>query len=135
MEVVCVKERDVRKDYFERLNSLKKRLRGEFVWLESRDLCEVMSKLGHYHYNKKKIILLGEYRTLYDFLIKNGFNPFTVYRWLLLERVPDNIKAQLKQRKISQKKALIKAFKQRRETVESIGVSVRELGLALVRGM
>ena len=130
-----MKERNVQKDYFRRLEKLKKELYSEFVWVESRDLCEVMSKLGHYHHNKKKFILLGEYRVLYDFLIKNGFNPFTVYRWLLLERVPDNIKAQLKQRKISQKKALIKAFKQRQETAETISVSVRELGLALIRGM
>ncbi len=135
MEVVCVKERNVHKDYLRRLNSLKKRLFSEFVWLEGRDLCEVMSQLGHYHYNKKKFILLGENRDLYDFLMKNGFNPFTVYRWLLLERVPENIKAQLKERKMSQKKALSEAFKQRQETAETISASVQELGLTLIRGM
>jgi hypothetical protein len=135
MEVACVKERAVQKDYLRRLNSLKKRLYSEFNWLSGRDLCEVMSQLGHYYYNKKKFILLGENRDLYNFLIKNGFNPFTVYRWLLLERVPENIKAQLKERKMSQKKALSKAFKQRQETAETISVGVQEMGLALIRVM
>ena len=130
-----MKERNVQKDYLRRLNSLKKRLCNEFIWLESRNLCEIMGQLGHYHYNKKKFILLGENRELYNFLMNKGYNPFTVYRWLLLERVPENIKAQLKQNKISQKKAISEAFKQRQETAEAISANVQEIGLALIRGM
>lgn len=130
-----MKERDVQKDYLKKLTSLKKRLYSEFNWLGVRDLCEIMSKLGHYHYNKRKIMIFGEYRELYNFLIKNSYNPFTVYRWLLLEKVPENIKYQLKQKKISQKKAISEAFKQRQETTETISATVQELGLALIRGM
>ena len=91
-----LRERTVQ-DYLRRLQSLKRRLYSEFRWLEGRDLCEIMGKLGHYHYNKKKFILLGENRNLYTFLIKDEFNPFTVYRWLLLERVPEDIKYQKKE--------------------------------------
>ena len=130
-----MKDKDVQKDYLRRLNSLKKLLYSEFTWLSGRDLCEVMSQLGHYHYNKKKFILLSENKDVYNFLMKNGFNPFTVYRWLLLERVPENIKHQLKERKMSQKKALSEAFKQRQETAETISASIQELGLALIREM
>lgn len=135
VKVVCVKHKNVQKDYLRRLQSLKKRLYSEFVWLEGRDLCQLMSKLGHYHYNKKKYVLLGEDRDLYAFLIENGFHPFTVYRWLLLERVPADIKHQLKEKTLSQRRALSLAFKRKQETSESIGQSIREMGLALIRGM
>ncbi|MGE0792864.1 MAG: hypothetical protein AB7V77_01635 [Candidatus Woesearchaeota archaeon] len=94
-----------------------------------------MSKLAHFHYNKRKFILLGKDREVYDFLIKNSFNPYTIYRWLLLERIPDDIKHQLKNKEMSQKKAISEAFKRRQETSESISLSVQELGLTLIRRM
>jgi hypothetical protein len=133
MEVACVKERNVQKDYLKRLVSLKKRLYSEFTWLEGRDLCQVMSKLGHYHYNKRQFILLGEDRDLYNFLMESGFNPFTVYRWLLLERIPEDIKYQLKENELSQREAISEAFKRKQETSETISLSVKQMGLALIR--
>lgn len=128
-----MKDKDVQKDYFRKLQSLKKRLYARFSWLEIRDLCQTMSKLGHYHYNKKQFILLGEDRDLYNFLMESGFNPFTVYRWLLLERVPEDIKYQLKENKLSQQKAISEAFKRKQETTETISLSVKQMGLALLR--
>lgn len=128
-----MKQDNVQKDYFRKLQSLKKRLYSEFSWLSGRDLCKVMGKLGHFHYNRKKIILLGEDRRLYDFLMQEGLNPYTVYRWLLLERVPEDIRYQLKENKLSQRKAFAEAFKRKQETSESISLSVQEQGLALIR--
>lgn len=133
MEVACVKEEDVQKDYLKRLQSLKKRLYDEFAWLSGRDLCKLMSKLGHFHYNRKKFILLGDDRCLYDFLMLEGLNPYTVYRWLLLERVPEDIRYQLKEHQLSQRRALSEAFKRKQETAETISLSVQEQGLALIR--
>ena len=135
MEVACVKERTVQKNYLRELISLKKRLIKEFSWLESRNLVTLMSNLGHYHYNRKNKILLGEDRELYNFLIKYGYNPYTVYRWLLLEKIPEDIKYQIKEGKLSQRKAISEAFKRKQETAETISVSVHELGLALIRRM
>ena len=100
-----------------------------------QNLVKIMSKLAHFHYNKKDFILLGEERALYDFLIENSYNPFTVYRWLLLERIPDDIRFQLRQRQISQKKAVSEAFKRKHETNSILSVSIRELGLNLIRRM
>ncbi len=130
-----MKERVVQKDYLRMLKSFKKRVFSEFVWLEGRDLCQLMSQLGHYHYNKKKFLLLGENRDSYTFLITNNFHPFTVYRWLLLERIPEDIKYQIKEGKLSQRKAISLAFKRRQETAQTISANVQELGLALIRGM
>ncbi len=130
-----MKTRVVQKNYFRELVKLKKRLFVEFSWLEGRNLVSLMSGLGHYHYNKKNQILLGNERLVYDFLMRTGFNPYTVYRWLLLERIPEDIKYQLKNNKLSQTKAISLAFKRRQETTESIGASVQELGLVLIRRM
>ena len=130
-----MKERVVQKDYLRLLKSFKKRVFSEFVWLESRDLCKLMSQLGHYHYNKKKIIILGENRDLYNFLINNNYHPFTIYRWLLLEMIPEDIKYQIKEGKLSQRKAISVAFRRRQETAQTISANVQELGLALIRGM
>ena len=94
-----------------------------------------MGKLGHFHYNKNKFILLGKEKEIYDFLMKNCYNPYTIYRWLLLERIPEDIKHQLKNKEMSQKKAVSEAFKRRKETTESICLSVKELGLNLIRRM
>ncbi|MDD3175129.1 MAG: hypothetical protein PHU51_01475 [Candidatus Nanoarchaeia archaeon] len=130
-----MKQEVSQKNYLEKLHSFKKSLFSEFSWLESRDVCLLMGKLAHYHYNKNKFILLGKEKEIYDFLIKHSYNPYTIYRWLLLERIPDDIKHQLKNKEMSQKKAVSEAFKRRKETTESICLSVKELGLALIRRM
>ena len=130
-----MKTRNVQKNYLKKLISLKNRLNREFSWLEGRNLVKLMSNLGHYHYNRKNKILLGQELELYNFLIKNSFNPYTVYRWLLLERLPEDIKYQIKNHKLSQNKAISEAFKRRQETTESISASVQDLGLILIRRM
>jgi len=130
-----VKREVSQRNYLEKLHAFKKLLYSECSWTESRNLQEMMSKLGHYHYNKNKFMIFGEEKTLYDFLIKNSYNPYTIYRWLLLEKIPEDIKYRLKDKEMSQKKAVSEAFKRRQETAESISLSVQELGLALIRRM
>ena len=78
-----------RKNIFEELNKVKKLVYLFFPEISARDLCKL---LGTYHYNKRKFIVLGKEKSLYNQLIENSFNPFTVYRWALLERAPDDIK-------------------------------------------
>jgi hypothetical protein len=129
-------KRDIsQKNYLEKLQGFKKQIYSEFVWLEGRDVCDMMSKLAHYHYNKNKFILLGQDKEIYDFLMKNSYNPYTVYRWFLLERIPEDIRHQLKDNEISQKKAISVAFNRRRETMESFTLSIKELGMNLIRRM
>ena len=107
-KVVIVKRDISQKNYLEKLHSFKKQIYSEFVWLEGRDVCDMMSKLGHYHYNKNKFILLGKEKEIYDFLIKHSYNPYTIYRWLLLERIPEDIKHQLKNKEMCRKKPFLR---------------------------
>tara|TARA_Y100000310_G_scaffold78020_1_gene74610 strand:- start:17908 stop:18294 length:387 start_codon:yes stop_codon:yes gene_type:complete len=125
----------VRKNIFDELEQVKNLVRVHFSEEEIHNICPLLSKLGTYHYNKKKNMLLGKHKLLYNSLIENGYNPFTAYRWALLERIPEEIKFQLKNYQISQKKASKVWNKQRRETEGSIQQEIRRLGLQLVRSM
>lgn len=130
-----MKHTNVQKNFISKLNSTRNLIYSRLPQLKEQNLCKIMSKIAHYHYDKKKFMLLGFERELYNLLRENDLNPYTVYRWLLLERVPDDIRFQLKQQKISQKKALNKAFKRRREGFKELTESIREYGLSLIRRM
>jgi len=125
----------IRKNIFEELNKVRKLVEVRFPEIELRDLCKLLGRLGTYHYNKKKNILLGKERDLYNTLIKNSYNPFTAYRWALLEKVPEDIKFQLRNHYLSQKKASKLFFQRRQETDTSLQVDIRQLGLRLIKEM
>lgn len=103
--------------------------------LESQNLCQIMGRLAHFHYNKKKYLIVGFERELYNFLIENSYNPYTIYRWLLLERLPEDIRFQVKQQKMSQKLALTEASKRRHEGFRELTESIREYGINLIARM
>ena len=115
--------------------TVRKLVEGRFSELNGRLFDKMLSKLAHYHYNRKRFILLGQERDVYNLMIENSYNLFTVYRWLLLERIPEEVRFQLRQGQISQKKALSEAFKRRRERLDINGEALKEMGLSLVRGM
>lgn len=125
----------IRKNIFEELENVKKLVRVHFSQEDIRDICPLLSKLATYHYNKRKFILLGKERKLYYALIEHSYNPFTVYRWALLEQVPEDIKFQLRNNYLSQKKATKLFFERRHETETSLQLNIKQLGLQLVRGM
>ena len=124
----------VRKNIFEELDKVRKLVEVHFPKIKLRDLCKLLGKLGTYHYQRKNM-LLGKERDVYNNLIKNSYNPFTAYRWALLERVPEDIKFQLKNHYLSQKKASQISFQRRQETDTRLQIDIRQLGLQLIRGM
>jgi len=124
-----------RKSVFEEFEKVKCLIVGRFPDLSARNLCVLLGRLGTYHYNKKNSMLFGEERKLYDFLIENSYNPYTVYRWALLERIPDEIKFQLKNHYLSQKKASKIVFERRHETETALQIDIKKLGLQLIKEM
>ena len=125
----------IRKNIFSELEKVKKLVRVHFPEIEIRELCKILGRIGTYHYNKKTRMLLGKERLLYNSLIENSYNPYTVYRWALSERVPAEIKFQLRNHNLSQKKASKLFFERRHETETSLQLSIKQLGLQLVKGM
>ena len=125
----------VRQTFVEKLDHIRKELAMRFPEMDMRLLCETLRKIAHNQYKKEKGMLLGETKELYNFLIEKGYNPYTIYRWLLLERIPDDIRFQIKQGKISQKNAVSEAHVRKQETVQELGDSIRQAGLNLIRRM
>lgn len=125
----------VRKSCFEELEKVRKLILEHFPDFDARNLCVVLGRLGTHHYRKKKSMLLGKERQLYNLLIENSFNPYTVYRWALLERVPDEIKHQLRNHYLGQKKASKMFFERRHETETVLQVDIKQLGLQIIKEM
>jgi len=130
-----MKETNMQKNFVEKLSTLRKNLSARFPTVNVQNLVETMGKLGHYHYHKKKMILLGDEREVYNFLIENSYNPYTVYRWLLLERLPEELRFMIKERRMSQRKAVSEALRWRHETNESLGQSIMAKGIRLIERM
>jgi len=135
MEVAYMKNQDVQKSFVEKLKSLRKALKEAFPTLDLQNLTKIMSKLAHYHYNKSKFYMIGIEKDVYNYMIENGYNPYTVYRWLMLEKIPEDIKFQLRQKEINQKRAIAKAYERKQETEESLKIEVQRMGMQLVRGL
>jgi len=125
----------VRKNTFEELEKVKKLIQETIPDFDVRNLCVTLSRAGTYHYKKKKSMLLGEERKLYHLLIENSYNPYTVYRWALLERIPEEIKYQLRNHYLSQKKASRMFFERRHETELSMQSDIKKLGLQIIKEM
>jgi hypothetical protein len=130
-----VKNPNMQKSFIEKLESLRTLLKSRLPHVDVQNLHEIMGKLAHYHYNKKDYLLLGVEKDLYALLVENGYNPFTVYRWLLLERLPEDIRFQIKQKKMSQKKGFSEAFKRKHEGFKELTESIRDYGLSIVARM
>lgn len=119
-----VKGNIFRKSWIEEYEQLKKEVGVRFGEEYVRNFSKIISKLAQYHY-KKKGLILGKEKEIYAFLLENGHNPFKIYRWCLLERIPETIRFQLKNEMINQKTALHMHFKNRHESKNSVCVEIR----------
>ena len=130
----AVNVESVPNDWWARLNSLKNLVKQRFSEKDVPNLLAIISKIAHYHYNKNDYLVFGVERKLYDFLRENGYNPYTVYRWLLLENTPEDIRFRLRNNQISQRNAFSLKFERRRPS-EELAETIRSMGLRLVRGL
>lgn len=130
-----MKSEKMQKNFLGKLDTARKLIEVRLPDLDVRNLTKIMGRLAHYHYDKSKYFILGDERKLYDLLLENGYNPYTVYRWLLLERVPADIKFKIRQHSLSQKKAISEAFKRRHEGFSELTQSIREYGMSLIERM
>jgi len=129
-----VKESYLRKNWLVEYESIKKEVGIRFGDEYLRNFTKIIAKIAQHHY-KKNSMLLGKERELYVFLQEKGHNPFKIYRWCLLERIPEALRFQLKNGMINQKTALHMHFKNRHESENTVCVAIRVQGLNLVRSM
>ena len=129
-----VKQAYIRKEWLIEYESIKKSVLDRFGEEYFRNFNKIIARIAQHHYNKKGM-LLGREREFYDFLLEQGHNPYKIYRWCLLERVPETIRFQLKNGLITQKTALSLHFKSKHETNSQACISIKIQGLNLVRSM
>ena len=129
-----MKETYLRKNWLIEYESIKKEVQERFGEEYFRNFPQIIAKIAQHHY-KKNSLLLGKEREMYAFLLEKGHNPYKVYRWCLLEKIPEALRFQLKNGMINQKTALHMHFKSRHESENSICVAIRIQGLNLVRSM
>ena len=129
-----MKQNFFRKDWIQELEKVKNLISEQCSEIDVRNLAVLIGRLGTYHYKKKGRMLLGIERKLYDLLIENSYNPFTVYRWLLLERIPEDIKFQLRNNYLNQKKAIKLSFQRKHKTKGSLCTEIKNLGMQLLQG-
>ncbi|MBI5355688.1 MAG: hypothetical protein HZB68_04505 [Candidatus Aenigmarchaeota archaeon] len=58
-----------------KLEAIRKLIVMRLPSIDVQNLAERMSKLAHYHYNKKRFLLVGEDRELYKLLVENAGLP------------------------------------------------------------
>ena len=129
-----MKEMYLRKNWLVEYECIKKEVGVRFGDEYVRNFTKIIVKIAQHHY-KKNSMLLGKERELYAFLQEKGHNPYKIYRWCLLERIPEALRFQLKNGMINQKTALHMHFKNRHESENTVCVAIRVQGLNLVRSM
>ncbi len=121
-------------DWWSKLKILRDLVNSKFSEKDVPNLLEMMSKIAHYHYNKEKFLVFGVEKELYNFLRENRYNPYTVYRWLLLENTPEDIRFRLRNSQISQRNAFNLKTERKRPN-EELAETIKAMGLRLIRGM
>jgi len=111
-------------------SEVKSRVSEELGTMEDDVLNGQLSRIYHHRLSKnKKHKLNTDEMRLLDCLLRNGYNPNTVYRWsLLVSKVPQEIELQLKHNKISQREA----SKQKNRTKKLLNIDGEEL-IKLIR--
>jgi len=132
---------------FDKVNEIKKDIKVILPEVEGDKLISMLSKIRTYLSNKKKGVPMGRrgckgYRklthnesVLYEYLLKNGLNPSTTYRWFIATRVPSDVKEMLSKGKISIKKAMEISANRRRVKESNLGLLMMEEIRTIMRGL
>ena len=119
----------IRKDVFEKVVLLKGLLDSTIPEVKKLDEFEykrMMCHLAHYHCNNRQTLTEIE-MLAYDTLIRNDVNPSTAYKWFCLTTLPKDFQHKLRTGRITQKQALRKATKRRRDKEIASGFEIMEM--------
>ena len=105
-----------------RIQTLKKLLvlqntfREMFPHQNERSLRMMLSQCSKEHLNIKKKHLSDDTRAMYEYLLRNNYNPSTVYKWFLLFISEETIPEEIEKLSITTEK--VQRTKKRRKTQE-----------------
>ncbi|MBT4824351.1 hypothetical protein HON88_04075 [Candidatus Woesearchaeota archaeon] len=85
---------------------IKNSLEDNIDDVEFKRIIQKLANRWHYKKDRRKGDKLTDLEfKFYEILLSNCYNPSTVYRWLLLEETPPEIRTQIKEFNISLRKA------------------------------
>lgn|SRR3989338_521283 len=95
---------------FAKLSTVKQLLNQNLPEQSDAERFELIQGAAKWHYDKRRTLTPAQ-AMVYEILIKNSYNPYTIYRWFLLAKSPLELREKLKMNLISQREA----FAQKRE--------------------
>ncbi len=118
---------------YDKFRKVKDEIKSQFRKLDDKMLFKMTAKLATWHYpNKrtKQMTLSKDEAMLYEFYINGGYNPSTVYKWILACDSNEEVQRQLKNGEISLKQALAMP-KYRRKTTQVEAEMLYQIKLAI----
>jgi len=97
----------MREDVLKKANRFCRIIRSELD-IDNDEVIRIVSKLvnGFHNKRKSKAVLSRKEAAVYELLLNKGYNPNTVYRWLLVTDSPAEIVNRLRSGEISIREAL-----------------------------
>ncbi len=142
-----IRENGQKRGLFDKVNEIKRGIKTLLPELEGDKLIAMLSKIRTYITHKKKGVPLGRHgwkgyreltfneKVLYEYLLKNGLNPSTTYRWFLATRIPEDVRDKLSKGKVSVKKAMQISANRRRVKNSNLGLLMMEEIRTIMRGL
>ncbi len=119
---------------FEKIKSVNDLLK-DIVNIENRFYLRGIILRG-VSYNVGRVKVLREKEAeVYDILLKNGYKPERVYKWLLLERAPNHIKEKLMRGEIGLEHAIKLSYQWRRMADSYSGKEIMEEMQRVIGGL
>lgn len=116
---------------FEKVKKVREVVGDVYPLLSVEELAGIVGFLSnHWHGKKRKrnIKLTQQQLLIYDLLLKNGFNPATVYKWLLLATAPGDVREQVRDGV-----PIVKALRQRRKTQQLLSIDEKQFIEAVIK--
>ena len=144
---VNIREDGKKRNIFDKVNEIKRDIKLILPELESDKLIRMLSKIRTYLAHKRKGVPLGRRgwkgyrdltsneRILYEYILKNGLNASTTYRWFIATRLPSDVKEKLSKGQYSFRKAMEISANRRRAEYNSKSVDILEEIKIAMRGL
>ncbi len=117
---------------FEKVKGVREVVKDVYPELGVEELARIVGFLAnnwHGGKRKKTVSLTRQQLMVYDLLMKNGYNPATVYKWFLLATAPKDVREQVRQNNVP----IVKALRYRRKARQLLGVDEKQFIEAVIK--
>ena len=117
---------------FKKIKAVREVVNSVYPEIGVEELTKIVGFLANnWHGNKRKkhVALSRQQMTIYELLVRNRYNPATVYKWLLLATGPQQVREQLRNNSTT----IVRALKQKRKSRLYLSVDEEKFIKAVVK--